>query len=148
MAGSTGAAEGVRIPAEEQHDIGDSGADCVYTEQELSILAKVIYGEANGCPWEHMCAVDCVVLNRVADERFPNTISEVVAQPKQYSTAYLSGFDGIPQECWDAARAVLDGEYTIPPEIVWQANFTQGNGVWWASYVDTGWYQSMTYFCF
>lgn len=119
-----------------------------YTEEDLCILAKVIWKEAGGCPWEHQCAVGAVVMNRVHDERFPDTISEVVGQPGQYSASYLSGFDNIPTECYDAARAVLTGEYTIPPEIVWQANFPQGSGIWWVSCVDTGWYKSTTYFCF
>lgn len=135
---------GAKLETEIDAPITDNG----YTGEELNILAKVIWKEAGGCPWEHQCAVGCVVLNRVRDERFPGTIYNVVTQPGQYSTAYLSGFDGIPEECYDAARAVLTGEYTIPEEVVWQANFPQGSGIWWTSYVDTGWWRSTTYFCF
>ena len=119
-----------------------------YAEEDLCILAKDIFGEARDCPWDHQCTVGAVVLNRVHDPRFPDTVRDVVAQPMQYSTSYLSGFDGIPTECWDAARAVLTGEYTIPPEIVWQANFPQGSGIWWVSEVNTGWWYSLTYFCY
>lgn len=119
-----------------------------YTDQDLNILAKLIWKEAGGCPWEHKCTVGCVVLNRVADERFPDSIYDVVAQPKQYSTSYLYGFDGIPAECYEAARAVLEGEYTIPENVVWQAEFPQGRGIWWASEVNTGWWYSITYFCY
>ena len=118
-----------------------------YSQQELDILAKTIWKEAEGCPWEHQCAVGCVVLNRVSDDRFPDTIEDVVGQPGQYHSSYLSGFEGIPDVCYDAARAVLNGEYSIPPEIVWQANFVQGQGVWWISSVNTGWDSSTTYFC-
>ncbi len=116
-------------------------------QNDLDILAKVIWKESGGCPWEHQCAVGCVVINRVHDERFPDTVAGVVGQPGQYSTAYLSDFEGIPAECYDAAAAVLSGQYTIPPEVVWQANIPQGNGIWRASYVDTGWWRSTTYFC-
>lgn len=119
-----------------------------YTDQDLNILAKLIWKEAGGCPWEHKCTVGCVVLNRVADERFPDSIYDVVAQPKQYSTSYLYGFNGIPEECYEAARAVLEGEYTIPENVVWQAEFVQGRGIWWASEVNTGWWYSITYFCY
>ena len=57
-----------------------------WKEQEsLQILAKTVCGEAAICTWEHQCAVACVVVNRVNDPRFPNTVKEVVGQPKQYS---------------------------------------------------------------
>lgn len=117
-------------------------------QDDLDVLAKLIWKEAGACPWEHQCAVGCVVLNRVHDERFPDTVRDVVGQPGQYSTAYLSGFDGTPQDCYDAAAAVLSGEYTIPANVVWQANFVQGSGIWWASEVNTGWWHSITYFCY
>ena len=139
---------GIIIPELELQELSSlESADAWYSEQDLNILAKVVWKEAEYCPWEHKCAVAGVVLNRVNDERFPNTIYDVVSQKGQYSASYTYGFDGIPQECYDAARAVLDGEYAIPSNVVWQAQFVQGSGVWWTSYVDTGYWRSTTYFC-
>lgn len=117
-------------------------------EQEaLDIVARVVAGEAGGCPWEHQVAVAAVVVNRVASPYFPDTVREVVAQPGQYTDAYLSGFDRTPHQCYEAAKTALDGTDAVPDDVIWQAEFQQGTSVWWISEVDTGWYRSTTYFC-
>lgn len=46
----------------------------------LNLLARVIYGEARGEPYTGQVAVGAVVLNRVRNSSFPNTISGVVYQ--------------------------------------------------------------------
>lgn len=111
---------------------------------DLDILANVVAGEALGCPLDHQIAVAAVVLNRVNDPRFPNSIAEVVGQEGQYSESYLTGT--APDSCYEAAQIAIDGEHDVPPDVIYQANFPQGE-VWWRSDVDTGWYQSTTYFC-
>lgn len=112
---------------------------------DLDILANVIAGEAPNCPQEHQIAVAAVVLNRMADDRFPATVSGVVGQAGQYSDAYLHGTDA-PADCYEAAQLALDGKHDVPPDVVYQANFPQGE-VWWRSDIDTGWFRSSTYFC-
>lgn len=112
---------------------------------DLAILANVVAGEAPYCPQEHQVAVAAVVLNRVADERFPDTVAEVVGQPGQYSEIYLQGTDA-PGSCYEAARIAMSGEHDVPAGVIYQANFPQG-AVWWVSEVDTGYFQSTTYFC-
>ena len=111
---------------------------------DIDILANAIAGEAPYCPQEHQVAVAAVILNRVADERFPGTVAGVVGQEGQYSPSYLTGT--APEECYEAAQKALDGEHTVPPDVVYQANFPQGE-VWWESTVDTGYWRSTTYFC-
>lgn len=113
---------------------------------DLDILANVINGEAPNCPQEHQIAVAAVVLNRVADDRFPATVSGVVGQAGQYSEAYLHGTDA-PADCYEAAQLALDGKHDVPPDVIYQANFPHGSGVWWESTIDTGWFRSTTYFC-
>lgn len=116
-------------------------------KDDLDVIARVVYGEARGCPREHQIAVAAVVVNRVNDPRFPSTVREVVAAPRQYTTAYLGGFDNTPWECYEAAKVALDEESGVPEDVVWQANFPQGTETWWISEVDTGYYASTTYFC-
>lgn len=119
-----------------------------WEEQEaLNIIAKVVDGEARYCPWKHKVAVAAVVVNRVHSSYFPNNVYDVVAAPGQYTYLYLSGFENIGLECWQAAKTALDGTDDIPDDIIWQAEFPQGAEVWWKSFVDTGWYASTTYFC-
>lgn len=112
---------------------------------DLDILANVIAGEAMNCPLDHQIAVASVVMNRVADPRFPNTVEGVVGQEGQYSADYLIGT--APESCYTAAEIAYSGESDVPASVIYQANFPQGTAVWWRSDVDTGWYQSRTYFC-
>lgn len=117
-------------------------------EQEaLDITARVVMGEAGGCPWEHKVAVAAVVVNRTKSPYFPSSVLEVVAQPMQYSTIYLTGFEKTSRECYEAAKVALDGTDDVPDDVIWQAEFVQGSEIWWVSYVNTGWYTSTTYFC-
>lgn len=52
---------------------------------EIDILARTIWGEARGQGVEGMAAVAAVILNRVRDPRWPNTVRGVILQPKQFS---------------------------------------------------------------
>lgn len=112
---------------------------------DLDILANVVAGEARYCPEDHQVAVAVVVLNRVADTRFPGNIPDVVGQVGQYSASYLTTTDA-PEECYAAAQKALDGEHDVPAGVIYQANFPQGE-IWWESTVDTGYWRSTTYFC-
>ena len=47
---------------------------------DLNLLAKLVYGEARGEPYAGQVAVAAVVLNRVKNSSFPNTISGVIYQ--------------------------------------------------------------------
>lgn len=117
-------------------------------EQEaLDIVARVVMGEAGGCPWDHKVAVAAVVVNRINSDLFPNTAREVVAQPRQYTTLYLSGFDRTSRECYEAAKLALDGKSGVPEDVIFQSEYPNlGKEIWWVSEVDTGWYKSTTYF--
>ena len=55
----------------------------VKQEPQLYCLAQNIYYEARGSSRADQMAVSDVVLNRVKDSRYPNTICEVVYQGKQ-----------------------------------------------------------------
>ena len=133
--------------AEDSDVLRALGAQWRAEQEALNIVARVVQGEAGGCPAKHQIAVAAVVVNRVNDPRFPNSVREVVAAPRQYTTLYLTGFDKTSRACYEAARIALDGEDDVPDDVVWQAEFRQGTEVWWQSDVNTGWYSSTTYFC-
>jgi N-acetylmuramoyl-L-alanine amidase len=76
------------------------------------LLARAINGEARGEPYEGQVAVGAVILNRVKDPNFPNTIAGVIYQPG----AFTAVSDGQINEPIDpgstvvkAARDVLNG---------------------------------------
>ena len=52
---------------------------------DLNLLSKLVYAEARGEPYNGMVAVAATVLNRVADSRFPKSISGVVYEPGAYT---------------------------------------------------------------
>lgn len=52
---------------------------------DLNLLSHLVYGEARGEPYEGMVAVAASVMNRVADSRFPNSISGVIYQSGAYT---------------------------------------------------------------
>ena len=57
------------------------------TAEERELLARVVYAESNTETLEGQIAVAQVVLNRVRSESFPDTVSEVIYQERQFSTA-------------------------------------------------------------
>ena len=58
----------------------------VYNQDDLFWLSRIIYAEAGNQSLEGQMAVGNVILNRVADPVFPNTVLGVFAQKNQFST--------------------------------------------------------------
>jgi N-acetylmuramoyl-L-alanine amidase len=78
--------------------------------QNVTLLSRLINGEARGEPYEGQVAVGAVILNRVEDPRFPNTIAGVIYQPGAF-TAIVDGQINaqISQSAINAARDALNG---------------------------------------
>ena len=79
---------------------------------DVQLIARAINGEARGEPYEGQVAVGAVILNRVKDSRFPNTIAGVIYQ----SGAFTAVSDGQINEPIDedstvykAAQDALNG---------------------------------------
>ena len=64
--------------------------------QEIYCGAQNVYFESQGEPSLGMVAVSQVVLNRVKNKRWPNTICEVIWQDKQFSWTHDGKSDRIP----------------------------------------------------
>ena len=62
---------------------------------DVQLLARAINGEARGEPYEGQVAVGAVILNRVKDSRFPNTIAGVIYQAGAF-TAVADGQINVP----------------------------------------------------
>lgn len=56
-----------------------------HTAEDVAMLAAIIECEAGNQSYEGKCAVGSVVINRVADPRFANSISGVIYAPYQFS---------------------------------------------------------------
>lgn len=82
----------------------------LYQESELSLLARLVSGEARGEPYIGQVAVAAVVLNRVRDDAFPDTISGVIFQPGAFDAVWDGQFDLTPTaSCIRAARDAING---------------------------------------
>ncbi len=62
-----------------------SGGGATSNNSDLNLLSHLVYGEARGEPYNGMVAVAATVMNRVADSRFPNSISGVIYQSGAYT---------------------------------------------------------------
>lgn len=118
-----------------------------YTDEELDVLSRIISAEAGNCSWEMMEGVGSVVLNRVADGRFPDTIKEVVFEqnPVQYTPTVNGTYWNTPtDEAIDVAKFLLENGSCVPSNVLYQANFPQGTGTW--KTLNTSY--STMYFCY
>ncbi len=94
-------------------------------------LSCALYHECRGLNDEAQIAVASVILNRVNSDKFPNTIFEVITQPGQYAFVVDEIIWGEPDE-----RAMRNAKYVywngsqIPENVLFQAEFIQGSGVW------------------
>ena len=111
---------------------------------ELEMLACVIYQEAGGDGSCDMCRrrVADVVLNRVADDRFPDTIYGVLTARSQYGRFHWTGVvwperannpgeKNAVERAWRIAEEVLAGMHgdLYGRGYIWQAEFKQGTDI-------------------
>ncbi|MBU5454929.1 cell wall hydrolase [Caproiciproducens sp. MSJ-32] len=80
------------------------------TENDINLMAQVVYAESKGEPYEGKVAVASVILNRVLSPGFPNTIEEVIFQPNAFSCVIDGKISVTPtQECYDAVYDAIRG---------------------------------------
>ena len=79
---------------------------------DIQLMARAINGEARGEPYEGQVAVGAVILNRVKDSRFPNSISGVIYQSGAF-TAVADGQINAPisegSTVYKAAQDAMNG---------------------------------------
>ena len=81
-----------------------------YNNNDLYLLAKLVHSEARGESYTGQVAVAAVVLNRVDDSRFPNTIAGVIYQPWAFTAINDGQFNLEPnQTAYQAARDAMNG---------------------------------------
>lgn len=99
------------------------------TEDERELLARVVYAESNTEALEGQIAVAQVVLNRVRSESFPDTVSEVIYQERQFSTAPILG-SVVPNETnYEAVDAAFETE-VVPYEVLYFSRGAENDRVW------------------
>lgn len=108
-----------------------------YTDDDLFYLAAAVCREAGGESEEIQLLVANVIINRVNSSHYPDTIYEVLTQYKQYGTMWKHGVsfpdwadDKVKEQCYSVAKRILEGERFCPEDVLFQAEFKQGSGVY------------------
>ena len=104
-----------------------------FTEDDVAAMAKMLWGEARGCTRDNQIKCAWIVVNRVDDERFPDTIQGVLEQPSQFhgydptfpvtDELYNVAFDVLTR--WSYEKQGIPVRRELPESFLW---FT-GNGV-------------------
>lgn len=109
-----------------------------YTEEELDLLARLIYSEGGIESYDTQLKIGSVVMNRVDDPYFPNTIREVIYQKNQFSVTFTK-LDGVimidrpaDEEAKKAAYEILNYGSVLPPKVQ----------VFYEKSITTGWVAS------
>lgn len=114
-----------------------SDKEVTYSQEDLSVMAHVLAGEAQFCDDLEQRYVGSVVLNRVAHSDFPDSIKTVVLQRRQYSSVADKNYFREPTESnWSNARWLLENGSILPGYVIYQSKGKQGNGV----YLKTKWH--------
>lgn len=85
-----------------------------FTQNDISIMERVVMSEASTEPFECKQAVAATIINRYLSDEFPNNLPDIIAG--QFSTQD----NGEPtQDCKDAVQAALDYPDCFPPDMYW-----------------------------
>lgn len=79
-----------------------------YSEEDIILLAKLIWHESEGEPREGKIAVGEVVLNRIKSKFFPDTVYDVIYQKGQFSHVKYVEFETPDEETVQIADDVLN----------------------------------------
>lgn len=82
------------------------GNDVYLTDDDVYLMAQIVFAESQGEPYEGKLAVASVILNRVNSPGFPKTIKGVITQKDAFSCVKNGKIDIIPDE--HSYSAVLD----------------------------------------
>lgn len=77
-----------------------------FSQNDIKLMANAVYGEARGEPYEGQVAVAAVILNRIQDSNFPNSVSGVIFEPRAFTAVADGQIWLTPNDT--AERAVLD----------------------------------------
>jgi len=94
-------------------------SDVSFAEGDRYLLANLIYCEAGGEPYEGQLAVGAVVINRVLSSVYPDTVTGVIYQRKQFSPvgsgrlALALAENRATASCYKAADEAMAGQTNV-----------------------------------
>lgn len=101
------------------------------SEDELYMLAHIIYAEAGNCSYECQLYVGSVVLNRINSPYYPDNMYDVLHQSGQYGPIWNGSYNKEPNEMtWDIAAELLANGSALPPDVLGQTGTPGANGTY------------------
>lgn len=89
--------------------------------EDIALMARLVFAEARGEPFEGQVAVAAVLLNRLEHPDFPDTVQGVIYQPRQFEPVANGTINQIPNN--SAYLAVMQAREG--------ADLTQGSVFFW-----------------
>lgn len=110
--------------------------------EALELLAHLIYSEVGNEGEASMWYAGSVVMNRIKHKEYPNNLYDVIYQKGQYEVTWNGGlYKEDPSDiAYEVAAELLNSGSILPEEVIYQAEFTQGKGI----YEKIG----RTYYCY
>lgn len=101
----------INMPNKKVIEVFNYNNNFIYlTEEDLSLMAKIVYAESKGEPYEGKVAVASVILNRVLSPGFPDNIKDVIFQPNAFSCVVNGEINVTPnEECFNAVYDAIKG---------------------------------------
>lgn len=115
----------------------EEGTECIvvedipYSMEDYEVMVQLLTGECQNQTWDCQVAVGSVALNRVAHEKYPDTLYEVLHQKGQYACIKDRNAYREPTELTlEVADYLLRNGSQLPSNVIYQAQFKQGSGVY------------------
>lgn len=136
----TEAAHEVQQVQEPMPDVIEPMPDEYY--EALELLAHLIYSEVGNEGEESMWYAGSVVINRIQHHEYPDNMYDVVYQKGQYEVTWNGGlYKETPSDiAYEVAAELLNSGSILPSDVLYQAEFVQGSGVY--EKIDN------TYYCY
>jgi len=118
------------IYVEEKQEIECRYPNVKLTLEEQNLLARMVWVEAQGEPFEGQQAVAEVVLNRLVSDDFQDSIKSIIYAENQFrSAAFLD--DAMPVSIqYEAVERALEGPYVLPIDVYYFATYPVTENIW------------------
>ena len=104
--------------------------DIELTNEDMDLLARMIWVEARGESFEGQQAIAEIVLNRIKSANFPNTVKSVIYSPHQFnSTAFLDDAEPTHTQ-YEAIEKALYGPYILDEDVVFFSRTAINDNIW------------------
>lgn len=117
------------------YEVQEAEIECRYpgvelTEEEKTLLAKMVWVEAQGESFEGQQAIAEVVLNRLVADNFQSSVRSVIYAEGQFRSVSQLDQAKPAQIQYEAVERALNGPYVLPIDVVFFATYPVNSNVW------------------